>query len=282
MNSASRIYKNSVVGWFLRKCLRLVPSNIVIPISNGRLKGKKWIKGSGVNAYWLGIYEIDKQKLFEQIVKPGDVVFDIGAHVGFYTLLASELVGITGKVFAFEPLPRNINFLKKHLKLNRLGNVKIFEFAVSDKEENVFFGELSNSFSGRIIEQEKGIRVKSVILDNLIKSKKLLPPNVLKIDVEGNELAVLKGAEYTIEQYRPAIFLATHTEKIHNECINFLKKFKYNIQPIVGENVNKTGEILAYVPDRQSRTNRGSVRKLNRNGRKARSLTKKVNRKKRT
>lgn len=227
----------------LKIFLRLIPGRAVISILQGKLKGKKWIKGSGVNGYWLGIYEIEKQKLFEKIVKPGDVVFDIGAHVGFYTLLASELVGENGKVFAFEPLPRNINYLKKHIELNKRKNVFVVESAVSDIEGEAYFGESRDSFYGRIINEQSDMKVGSVILDNLIKNNELPAPNVLKIDVEGNELLVLKGAENMLKQYHPSIFLATHNKKTRNNCLNFLKNLGYNFNTITDKDIS---EIFAY------------------------------------
>ena len=67
----------------------------------GKIRGKKWVVGSGNHGYWLGWYEYDKRILFEKTVTKQSIVFDIGAHVGFYTLLASELVGPGGKVYAF-------------------------------------------------------------------------------------------------------------------------------------------------------------------------------------
>lgn len=66
---------------------------MVVPVLQGSLRGRKWIVGSSNHGCWLGSYEWKKQRLFTRTVSSGDVVFDIGAHVGFYTLLASVLVG---------------------------------------------------------------------------------------------------------------------------------------------------------------------------------------------
>jgi hypothetical protein len=106
----SKISKNLAIGKFLRMILGAIPSDMTLFVLQGKLKGKKWIRGAGVHGYWLGTYELKKQEAFEKAVKKGDVVFDIGAHAGFYALLASSLVGESGKVFAFEPLPRNVFF----------------------------------------------------------------------------------------------------------------------------------------------------------------------------
>lgn len=104
----SAVPHDSLVGRLLRWPLRFIPPELVVPILQGKLKGRKWVVGSSKHGCWLGSYEYHKRRLFEQLIRPGDTVFDIGAHVGFYTLLASILTGPAGRVFAFEPLPRNL------------------------------------------------------------------------------------------------------------------------------------------------------------------------------
>lgn len=247
MLNFSSISENSIAGKFLRFWLKLIPAKSRLFILQGRLKGKKWIKGSGINSYWLGTYELNEQKLFEKTIKQGDVVFDIGAHVGFYTILASELIGETGKVFAFEPLPRNIFYLERHIKINKCENVKIIKTAVSDKEGIAFLSDNCDSSYSRIIE-DSGIEVKTVAIDNLVGSGKLPIPNVIKIDVEGAEFSVLKGASFTIKKYKPAIFLAIHrfTDKIHKDCCDFLMELGYELRPILGNKIEETDEIFAY------------------------------------
>ena len=116
----SRISSKSLLGKIIRFPLGLLPANTQMPIMQGRLKGKKWIVGSSVHGCWLGSYEFDKQLLFERTITQGSIVFDLGGNVGFYTLLASELVGPDGKVFVFEPVPRNLYYLKEHLRLNHV------------------------------------------------------------------------------------------------------------------------------------------------------------------
>ena len=76
------------------KLLKMIlPKGMIVPILQGRSRGKKWIIGFGNMEYWLGSFEYEKRILFEKEVSKSSVVYDIGAHVGFYTLLASELVG---------------------------------------------------------------------------------------------------------------------------------------------------------------------------------------------
>ncbi|MEK7555442.1 MAG: FkbM family methyltransferase [Patescibacteria group bacterium] len=243
----SKISQKSLIGKILRGILKIIPRNSVLPILQGRLKSKKWIIGSGVLSYWLGTYEIEKQRLFGKIVKNDDIVYDIGAHVWFYTLLASELVGGKGKVFSFEPNPRNIFYLRKHIALNNFKNIMVFEAAVSEKSGTALFNLQKDNFSGgRIGLREGGFNVKTVALDDLVVSEKLPLPNIIKIDIEGGEFAVLKGATGILEKYRPVIFLATHDEENHKNCLNFLELLGYKLKAIGGENIERAGEFLAY------------------------------------
>uniref|UniRef100_A0ACD5GZU7 FkbM family methyltransferase n=1 Tax=Desertifilum tharense IPPAS B-1220 TaxID=1781255 RepID=A0ACD5GZU7_9CYAN len=127
-----KISPQSFVGKLLRLPLKLIPANAQMPILSGKLRGKKWIVGAGRHGSWLGTYEAQTQHLFIQALNPGMTVFDIGAQAGFYTLLASHLVGKQGRVFAFEPLPRNLAYLHQHLAINHLENVTVIEAAVAE------------------------------------------------------------------------------------------------------------------------------------------------------
>lgn len=247
MINFSSISQNSIVGKILRFLLKFIPASSRLFILQGKLKGKKWIKGSGVNSYWLGIYEAEQQKLFGKTIKQGDVVFDIGAHVGFYSLLASELVGKTGKVFAFEPLQRNIFYLEKHIEINKRENVKIIKAAVSDKSGTVSLSDDCESSYARIEDGGK-VKVKAVVIDNLVNNGKLPVPDAIKIDVEGAEFSVLKGAYSVIKKYKPVIFLSIHRfiDRDHKDCCDFLAELDYKLEPIFGDKIEQTDEIFAY------------------------------------
>lgn len=243
MINFSKISADSFIGKILRKILKIIPPNFVLPILQGRLKGKKWVIGSGVFSYWLGDYEIEKQKLFEKTVKRDDIVFDIGAQAGFYSLLAAELVGETGKVFAFEPAPINIVYLKKHIGLNKYKNIFVREAVVSDKSGFINFELGKNRFTGRI-SVDGGLKVSCVSLDDLIEKGDLPAPDILKIDVEGAELAVLKGASFVINKYHPDIFLSIHGKESSDELICFFKNSGYNLEKAEIDGIRKGGEIF--------------------------------------
>lgn len=245
MFNFSGLSNKSFVGKILRLPLALVPRNLTTRIWQGPLQGKKWVVGASTHGCWLGSYEFDKQKLITETVKDGSVFFDIGAHVGFYTLLASSLVGDRGKVFAFEPLPRNLSFLKKHLKLNDVRNVTLFEAAVAASPGQAKFYEAAESSMGKLSE-EGTIKVQLLSLDDLLVSGKIERPNYMKIDVEGAELSVLQGARGMLAESAPVIFLATHGSEVHSQCIAFLRSLGYTCRTIEGsEDVERCDEIIA-------------------------------------
>jgi len=245
MINISGISDMNALGKLLRFPLKLIPQKMIMPILQGRLKGKKWIVGSSNHGCWLGSYEYDKQILFSRTIKEGGVVYDIGANVGFYTLLSSETVGKKGKVIVFEPLPRNIHYLRKHLLLNRCENVTLIEAAVADKNGVAFF-EDRTGYSTAHLSSEGHLEVKVVSLDKLVIDGTIPPPDYMKIDVEGAELLVLSGARSILANYHPTIFLATHGIEVHQQCCEFLEAIGYDLQSINGKNIDETDEILAF------------------------------------
>ncbi len=142
---------------------------------------------------------------FKACLKPGGVVLDIGANAGNYSLLFGHCVGATGKVFAFEPAPAAFAGLKRHLQLNALESVVFpLQAAVADRPGEAHF--IANGFqganrllgSGEKILADHALRVPCVTVDSFCAAKKIRP-DFIKIDVEGFELAVLRGARRTIQ-----------------------------------------------------------------------------------
>lgn len=244
MNFSAIPYR-SLYGKALRFPLRFIPPNMKLPILQGKLRGKRWIVGSSTHDCWFGSYEYEKRIIFEKTVTDGSIVFDIGAHVGFYTLLASVLVGPSGKVFAFEPVPRNLFYLREHLRLNRVTNVKVVEAAISDSTGITFFDEGPSSSMGRI-SLEGRLKVRVISLDELISQGEVPIPHYIKIDVEGAEILVLSGAKLILTNAHPALFLATHGRNIHQQCCQFLASLGYCLRPISVNSVNEVDELLAY------------------------------------
>jgi FkbM family methyltransferase len=201
----SGIPKSSLLGRLIRYPLRFIPKDAAVPILQGRFKGKKWIVGSANHGYWLGSYEFKKRLLFERTIPPGSVVYDVGGFVGYYTLLASVLVGQEGRVVVFEPLPRNLYYLKEHLQLNGISNVTVVEAAVSDQVGTLSFKEGPSRARGKLAE-DGGLQVQAVRLDDLVESGELPEPQYMKVDVEGAELRAFAGAQRLMEALPPDPF----------------------------------------------------------------------------
>jgi FkbM family methyltransferase len=233
MIDCSKVSQSSFLGWAMRLPLRLVPRHWAVPILQGPVKGMRWIVESGTHGCWLGTYEQVQAYRFAQEIRPGMVVFDVGAHAGFYLLLASPRVGEDGLVVAFEPNPVNLQFLKKHIRINDLGNVALFEGAVSDRSTVALFDSSDGTSTGHL-SPLGSMTVTTVSLDEWINDGRSAPPDVIKIDVEGAEKMVLYGAENILRTKRPLIFLATHSPELHAECIGILRNFGYQIELLQG------------------------------------------------
>jgi FkbM family methyltransferase len=238
----------------IRVPLNLIPRRAVVPILSGRLMGKRWIVGSGIHRCWLGFYERSKQDLIARIVKSNSVFYDVGANVGIYSLLASMLVG-SGKVFAFEPLPRNMEFLSEHLRLNAISNVELVPVAVSDKVGSAQFDVEATGYMGHLTSNGGGLQVHVETLDSLVSSGRILPPDYIKMDIEGAEILALHGASETFKQHRPTLFLATHGQDVRAECWRLLESWGYECKAL-GATVDEKGDIVA-VP-RGTETGKGS------------------------
>ncbi len=218
---------------------------MVVPILQGPLRGRKWIVGSQRHAFWLGSYEPHMQKVIAQVVKPGGVFYDVGANVGFYSLLASALVG-PGKVIAFEPLPANVAFLYRHLRLNAIKNVEVFELAICDQVGSSPFEQEGTGAMGRL-QAEGSLRVATATLDSLLQEQKIAPPNYIKMDIEGAELKALTGAQGCFRRHKPVLFLATHGSEVHKECCDLLRSWNYELR-VIGQAEEGRAEILASPP----------------------------------
>lgn len=245
----SAIPYQSLPGKLLRLPLKLIPAESQLPILQGKLRGKRWIVGSSTHGCWLGSYEYEKQRLFEQLVVPGSIVFDVGAHVGFYTLLAATLVGPTGHVWAFEPVPRNLLYLKEHLRLNHITNATVVATAIADYCGVSYFDERSGSSTGHLAPQGR-LRVPIATLDHLLTEGQMSMPTYIKIDVEGSELLVLTGAKTILATAHPTLFLATHGQTVHQQCCNLLSTLGYQLTALDSERVETASEILARYPER--------------------------------
>ena len=190
-------------------------------------------------------YEIFNFKKFEPdvsgylfyIAKKSNIIIDIGANIGWYSL-NFNLINSVKEVHSFEAIPRTFNFLKEHLKINNAKKVKANNIALSNKKGNIDFfwteketgsASMKNNQNRKKINK---IKCKTITLDQYAKNK-LNKIDLIKCDVEGAELLVFQGAKNVLSEYKPAIFtemLRKWSAKFNyhpNEIINLFKELGY-------------------------------------------------------
>ena len=152
-----------------------------------------------------GVYGELDTKIIREEIHEGDIVIDVGANIGYYTLIFAQLVGSSGKVFAFEPEPKNFEILRKNIEINNYQNIIAEQKIVSDESGMTKLFIAEQGIVGHRINQQKSsqkfIEVESIILDNYIKKLNLDNKiNFIKIDVEGSEPKVLEGAKEIMQK----------------------------------------------------------------------------------
>lgn len=213
----------------------------------------------------IGMYESEEMKMIFRLIKPGDVIFDIGANIGWYTINILLKYNKEVSVYSFEPMPLSYHFLKKNLELNGCQDIaKTFNFGFFDKDGIIkcFYNiECSPASSLRNIKETDNVekveckfrKMDDFVLSEL-STKKL---DFIKCDVEGAELFVFLGAIKTLEQYKPIVFtemLRKWSKKFEyhpNDIINLFNSIEYECYVIDNEKIKK----FEYVDEETIETN---------------------------
>lgn len=161
-------------------------------------------------------------RLFRELLKPGMVVVDVGANIGYFSLLASTLVGPDGRVHAFEPDPVNYGLLKKSVRLNRASNIEVVQAALSNNDNPIsLFLNSDNKGDHRIWEatgeSRTKITVKAMTLDRYLNETGTVP-TFIKIDVQGAEGQVLEGMKETLARSAPAYLILEFWPEALRRC----------------------------------------------------------------
>lgn len=158
-------------------------------------------------------------RLLQALISPGDIVWDVGAHHGYVTLVATERVGEAGWVNAFEPSPRNLRILERHVRWNQLRNVSVHAVALAAYTGRARFGGGNTS---KVQSLGRGTEEVSVCAaEALVHSGVVRPPTFMKIDVEGTEAGVLAGA-LSVLPLHVRILIAVHSAATDRECCRLL------------------------------------------------------------
>jgi len=222
----------------------VIPTGLPLPIVAGPLRGMKWIAGAAAGqgkglSVVVGRSEARQLRVARSIVSRSDTAFDVGANVGVYTLLFARY---SKRVFAFEPLPRNVRYLHRALQLNRVSNATIVPWALSDGVGLTSLREGSNAALGTL-DPSGGQPCVTTSCDAFVSTYGVIP-DVMKVDVEGAELSVLQGAVDTLNRARPAILLSTHGERARSACLAFLQELAYEVRPLDGIDPDTASEFL--------------------------------------
>ncbi len=161
----------------------------------------------------LGLYEIAKTDAIQQMLKPGQTFIDVGVNKGDFSLLGAKLVGPEGRVLAFEPEADNCDWIRKSITLNGYDNVDLHEIALSDEEgtAELHIGDRSGFHTlvpGQARRSNKGtVSIRTRPLDAVLAELGVEQVDMMKIDVEGADMQVLRGAQKTLVDNRDLILL---------------------------------------------------------------------------
>jgi FkbM family methyltransferase len=184
--------------------------------------------------YANGDHEPWLQELLEQHLSAGDCYYDVGAHTGFFSLIASRFVGPSGKIVALEPDPENAATFRAIMSKNGVEQATLLEAAVWSSPGEVVFEralDASNRTQGHIGGEANSrlarIAVPAETLDELIFKKGYAVPNLMKMDIEGAEWAALQGAKRMLGEAKPKLLCEVHDPSEMGKIQDYLKEFGY-------------------------------------------------------
>ncbi len=204
-------------------------------------------KGEVPELMLKGVYDAYETELLENLVKEGMAVLDIGAHIGYFTLILSKAVGESGAVYAFEPEPKNFSLLSRNIELNKKQNVRLFPLALSNAVgkiklflDTANLGNMSLALSNiPAIDLEGEIEVETTTLDAFLLGKKI---DFIKMDVQGAEGLVIAGGEEMLKNNKLKIlmeFWPYGLRNLNTDPLLLLKKMEtwgYTFRVIDGNN----------------------------------------------
>ena len=200
------------------------------------------------------VYEPVETEIFLKQIRPGSVVLDIGANIGYYTLIAARQVGPRGRVFAFEPDPTNFQLLKKNVEQNGYHNAVLVNKAVSRKTGKLkLFRSATNRGDHRIYDSKDGrpsITIEALALDDFFK-KIDKPVQFIKMDIQGSEALALEGMRGLIRKNRSLKLVAEFEPRCLKACGSDPGKFLKNLGQLgftVKEISEKEGRVKAANP----------------------------------
>jgi FkbM family methyltransferase len=234
-------YRLGPFSRLIRKGLNLSVSSELqeVVIAGGRLAGYHMLLDlKQEKDFWLGTYETHLQEALEDWIIPGAVVFDVGANIGYISLLMARRIGVDGHVYAFEALPANLERLRKNAALNDRGaQISISHQAIVEStgpvefkvHESIGMGKATGS-AGRDETYDQILEVPGASLDDLVYIQGLPVPDALKIDIEGGEVLAMPGMTRLLHEAKPILLIELHGQAAAESAWHHLIGAGYTIR----------------------------------------------------
>jgi FkbM family methyltransferase len=210
----------------------------VVPVAHGPGAGLR-IHAERRSLVWIsGRVEDDVQDTIQKLLPVDGCFVDVGASIGFFTLLAARIVGANGSVVAFEPQPEAARSARRNIALNGFDNATVVDAAVSSREGIVVLEDVGKA-TAHVAQADRpsrtGRKVSSTTLDHFLLGRPELEPDLVKIDVEGHELEVLEGMRETLLKRCPALLIECHGDV--TGALAPLQDAKYDVS-VLGSDVS--------------------------------------------
>ncbi|MCS6994478.1 MAG: FkbM family methyltransferase [Anaerolineales bacterium] len=210
-----------------------------VEIAAGDLKGYKILLNlKAEKSRWLGTYEPELAQAARAFLKPGMTVYDVGANIGYVSLLLAHHTRPDGRVFAFEALPANAERIRRNVALNALEHrITLIEAAVAAQGGEIAFLVHSSAGMGKAVgsagrhgeRYQAEIRVRALSLDEFVYEQGNPPPDLVKMDIEGGEVLALPGMKRILNEHHPILFLELHGPESEQAAWHALTEAGYTL-----------------------------------------------------
>lgn len=231
------IYKGFKV-WKFYKSIRLKKrkinwSDLIVDVNGYKLSLIPNDDGISTELALFGTHEPLNTKMLAKQLRKDMVCLDLGANIGYYTLLESKIVGNNGKIIAIEPSPVNFSILQKNIQMEGATNIEVYNLAGGDKDGKIKFLLKKQSNLSRIVSENEIKSSDNIVevsvrkLDGFLEEQSLKKLDFIRMDVEGYEFFIYEGIRNSIRKYRPAMQIEVHAHHLgEKRTREFLKKLK--------------------------------------------------------
>lgn len=216
----------------------------ILTIRSGPAAGLRWRHYDDYQTWMaMGLYEPHVAQFIFDTLEHGDTFYDVGGNAGYFTLIAARKVGPSGRVFTFDPLPRNIATIREQIALNQMEAIAHVEPVAIAGHESAFTLVVPSrhstanahleSYAPHVADEGERLTVKATTLDSFLREHP--QPNLVKIDIEGAEVSALAGAERMLSgPDAPTLLVSTHSDELEAAVRAALTAHGYHFENMVG------------------------------------------------